>query len=369
MISAKQAIHNRFQNINLSKGILQALQNEFYKQHRGTFPYKSLKSLLKALEWPASYEFIGDYPSNRQCKKIGGWCEDIQGVTHDDHNWFFTQSHTLNWLWKIPVSHDLNHSVGNETKRVGIPPGEEFEDYVHFGDPDHYKGFIYVPFETSSRKKLPVVLAFEAKTLNFKGHAKLVDQGEKDAPWCAINPLNGLLYSSGFNLDLSKGYLHVYKQPEDLEKQKFTLEYLGQFQLYNEMGLPLTIKRVQGGGFSKNGHLYLVSDAGFGGGEWPHEAFKGNWKEGGIMGFDMMTGRRVMHEPVKYIGKWSNPSSGVWIYEGEELEGITIWDLDSVNVPGIGGQFHLTMLDNDVLSPDQIYFKHFRVKKEDREKI
>jgi hypothetical protein len=182
---------------------------------------------------------------------------------------------------------------------VGIPPGREFEGYDHFGDPDHYKGFIYVPFEMNSRKKVPRVLVFEAKTLKFKGHEKLVDQGEKDAPWCAINPRNGLLYSSGFN----------------------------------------------SGAFSPNGHLDLVSDAGR--------------EKGGIMGFDMITGQRIMHKPVNYGGIGT---------ARQALEGVTILDLDSVSAPKIDGQIHLIMLDNDV-GNDEIYFKHYRVKKEDREKV
>ena len=49
----------------------------------------------------------------------------------------------------------------------------------------------------------------------------------------------------------------------------------------------------------------------------------------------------------------------------EELEGITVWDLDYGNAPRIEGQVHLIMLDNDwresIFSDNDLYFKHFRV--------
>ncbi|HXW11747.1 MAG TPA: hypothetical protein VD694_03220 [Nitrososphaeraceae archaeon] len=66
---------------------------------------------------------------------------------------------------------------------------------------------------------------------------------------------------------------------------------------------------------------------------------------------------KVLHTVVPY-----DPS----YLEKEELEGITIWDADvNGTAPFIEGQIHLIMLDNDV-SPDDIYFKHFRVTEKDK---
>ena len=44
--------------------------------------------------------FIGDFPHVRK----SGWSERLQGVTHDDDHWYFSQT---NYIWKIPVTKSL----------------------------------------------------------------------------------------------------------------------------------------------------------------------------------------------------------------------------------------------------------------------
>ena len=44
----------------------------------------------------------------------------------------------------------------------------------------------------------------------------------------------------------------------------------------------------------------------------------------------------------------------------EEIEGLTIWDLDDGRAPSIEGQVHVILLDNDTLFNDDFYFKHMR---------
>ena len=48
------------------------------------------------------YTYLGEYPKK---KDLGGLAEEINGVCHDDKNWFFAQNGNL---WKYPVSWDLN---------------------------------------------------------------------------------------------------------------------------------------------------------------------------------------------------------------------------------------------------------------------
>jgi hypothetical protein len=83
----------------------------------------------------------------------------------------------------------------------------------------------------------------------------------------------------------------------------------------------------------------------------------------------MLTGRRVYRIPVSY-------SPGYDDYE--ELEGITLWDLDEVTAPcresgdacvngRLRGQLHLLMLGNSP-NPNDLYLKHFRVTR-DRDRI
>jgi hypothetical protein len=38
---------------------------------------------------------------------------------------------------------------------------------------------------------------------------------------------------------------------------------------------------------------------------------------------------------------------------------LTVWDLDDGRAPGIRGQLHVMMLDNDETSADDIYIKHY----------
>ena len=148
------------------------------------------------------------------------------------------------------------------------------------------------------------------------------------APWCAMNTLNGLLYTSEFDAN----FLYVYKL--ELVSGKLILDFLGYFYLLHENGSKLTVNRIQGGVISRNtGHLYLVSDK----------------KDGGIIGFDMITGRRAFHKVVEY----DPDEKFLWEDEPEELEGI-----DLINLPS--GQIHLIMLDNDG-NDDDVYFKHYKV--------
>jgi hypothetical protein len=80
-------------------------------------------------------------------------------------------------------------------------------------------------------------------------------------------------------------------------------------------------------------------------------------KTAGIHVFDAQTGRRIAK---------STNGSGDFNYEFhpgwpdyEEPEGLTYWDLNDGRAPGIRGVLHALMLDNDVSSADEVYFKHY----------
>jgi hypothetical protein len=50
----------------------------------------------------------------------------------------------------------------------------------------------------------------------------------------------------------------------------------------------------------------------------------------------------------------------------EEPEGLTFWDLDADGrAPGIGGQLHAIMLDNELGVSDNVYIKHYRLETDD----
>ena len=43
----------------------------------------------------------------------------------------------------------------------------------------------------------------------------------------------------------------------------------------------------------------------------------------------------------------------------EEPEGLTLWDLDNGQAPGIRGQLHVLLLNNDEPDPDNVSLKHY----------
>ncbi|OPY90734.1 MAG: hypothetical protein A4E73_02361 [Syntrophaceae bacterium PtaU1.Bin231] len=273
------------------------------------------------------YTFLGDYPKDRE----PGWSDECQGVTHDEKHWYITQKGTL---WKFPVTFNLNEGI-SRTKRekgiwnVDIPRFLRDEGYNHFSHLDYYNGRLYVPLEGRQPCKIVV---FEPERLNYVVEGDLDARIQDHAPWCAINPADNLLYTS--NSDNNSG-LFLYRH--EIKDGKLELRYARLLHLYDERGNPIKIHSVQGGAFSKKtGLLYISSDRG---------------KDGGIFVFDPKTGIRVGVIRVAYSQS----------RYGEELEGLTVWDLDAAGAPGIKGQVHLIMIDNWGTGDDDLYFKHFSV--------
>jgi endonuclease/exonuclease/phosphatase family metal-dependent hydrolase len=364
-ISVKNAILSRFSDADLSRGILGSLRHEFYQLHPEAFPYTGIKALLKSLDWPQDYMQLDEYPEDKQRP----WTNIIQGLTHDYRNWYINQANSpgvsvdipwwmiflgvppvgkihFHWpvetvctLWKIPVGFDLNDDfevdhLPHGVRMTGKPHGNEFQDYSHFGSLDYYDGKLYIPFEAADPDThVPKILVYDAETLGFEASIDMANQADGHASWCAINPLNGFLYSSGdMDPDPEIGHLHVY-QPHN-----HSFSYLGSFTLYDEQGSAITSRHLQGGVFSPDGQLYLVIDT--------------RDEHAGIHGFDLLTGRRVFYKHISYNLEW-DPAGG------EELEGITLWNLQSGGAPHISGNLHLFRRDIDA-SPDNIYFKHYK---------
>ena len=196
---------------------------------------------------------------------------------------------------------------------------------------------------------------FKAENLAYLGYAKLSQ--EKKASWCAVNPTNGWLYSSGdyaAKTDDPNCYIHVYSVSveENNLVEPVHLSEQAPLRIYDENGGPITLGHpVQGGAFSEDGQLlYLVS--GF---------YDDRYPEDGISVFHTRSGKRVAKstngdDPFNYEfhpGWWTSPA--------QEPEGVTVWDLDKdTRAPGISGQLHVIMLENDAYDKDGLYFKHYR---------
>ena len=317
-------------------------------------------------------EFINDYPRNRET----GWSDECQGITHDEGNWYISQKTRL---WKFPIAtHDLNEGV-SLIKKIADPQHPRLEEtllnaklgtadlakgircaaiprelwdrgYNHFGDIDYYQGYILGPLEHKDFSQPPLIAVFDAATLTYRSSAALnfeaqARKGESPkkahAPWCAVNLADGYLYSSS---DDNVSALAVYTMQLS-SNGMLILTFSKMRSLKDAKNRALSpLKGIQGGVFSTKGKLfYLVTNAGV--------------IDGGIYVFETGQFRLLGHQQVDY-----NPGIGTW----EELEGITIWDVEGDrhrNAKGLSkirGQLHLVMLDNDGLSSDDTYIKHFR---------
>jgi len=342
---------------DLSGGILQFLLNGFYKIHPEAFPYKmTIRTLLKALEWPEVYEYKADYPK----AAAPGWTDNLEGVTNDGTNWYFTQDIAL---WEIPpIWWDT------EIDRDALPKGmyvqgipHELKNYNHIGDLDYWvrpEGgtFLFVPFENQDldpplEGAIALYKTDGSKPPIYLGSTNLGPSPHPQAPWCAVNPLNGLLYTSDFHTNSLYVYKISFISNTTSGISGLELLNLGNFQLKDELGNPISLYAIQGGVFSKNGHLYLVSDKGYSG---PAGHDDDEVINSGIFGFDMITGRRIKKIYVPYIPE---------LPDFEELQGITIWNREDVD------HIHLIMLDNEKPDDDDLYFKHWKVSEKDVDKI
>jgi hypothetical protein len=205
--------------------------------------------------------------------------------------------------------------------------------YEHIGDLDYYAGDnrLYVPLEGPGGPRVAVL----DSSLNVITSYKV--QGTNLA-WVAVNPADGYLYTAPTFDTVTE--LRYYDRSNGV--------YRGTRLLINPDERATSLPNVQGGAFSGTGNkLYLVADA------------RGDHNLGGIWGFDLNRGGRAVRAvqlPVNYEER-SAPGGA---YTGDELEGITILDLDNRGVPGIGGQIHLLMVDVDGAT-DDVYFKHYRI--------
>ena len=331
-------------------------------------------------------------------------------MTHDTDHWYFTQS---NYIWKIPVPKSLElfidqvkwhgpipvkQAIDSVAKKMGLaskklPLVLEKEGYIHFGDLACHQGKLFVPVEGGAK---PIIAVFDTNLI-YLGCFHLT-KIQDSVPWCAINPLDGLLYSSNTNTN----YLCKYTIPWDALNQTspnlnqslkltvenaITLDYAGSLNLLDEQENPLELRVLQGAAFSDNGLLFTLNgycqiSALF----KDQEDFK-KWKQSnqswkditGLSVFNTFSGKRIKKSINKqgtggfYFeyrpkddqntewtdNRWSCPD------RAEKPEGITFWDLDSVaeKHDGISGQLHAILSCTDQ-GTDDVFFKHYRVEVE-----
>jgi hypothetical protein len=280
------------------------------------------------------YLYLGDHPTEEN----PGWDENAQGLAHDQDHWFITQKCCL---WRIPVIQDLSTAEATSAgvSKVGI--SQVLPTFNHFGDLTYYafegRGFLIVPLENHDTGQCGAIGIFDADTLGLIASQCLPGQGFVSG-WVAVDP-TGILYSAGSETGrVTSIRRYAVDWPNLKANNKLSIAAAGDMEIFDESGAPLTLNGLQGGEVSPSGELlYLMAD-------------------GGLHVFDMATQRRIQRSTNGY---------GYFNYEyhpdtGGEPEGITIWDLDDGRAPGIRGQLHAIMLDNnDWPFSDDVYIKHY----------
>lgn len=242
--------------------------------------------------------------------------EECQGVTHDGLNWYFSSN-------KNPlIGSDKRgiYRLSNDFRELAFF-GIDFTGHRHIGDIDFYNGQIYAAMEQ------PAAIFWVNDSFSRHGRSTLkASNGAEPSPqgnslpWCAINPWNGWLYSSRFGDANRAAETEIYAYDPDLD-----------FRHVSTLNISHGLKRIQGGCFSPNGHLLLASDH-------SHD----------IHCYSALNG---IHRGS--VGIQVDTSSG------EEVEGITVQH--DVQQAGTASQVHVVLLDNDISSGDDIFFKHYSV--------
>lgn len=250
--------------------------------------------------------------------KFGGepWTNHCNGVTHDDDFWYISSADKNGQgIYKFSLA--MDQLAYFDTKPLGSD---------HIGDIDYHGGLIYAALEG------PIQIATidpRNPSKGFEGH-RLQGANAGDSPpqtsnpWCAINPWDGLLYTSDFDrIDRVNGY-----DPRQDYKFRGSIVLSG-----------ADVINVQGGVFSDNGHLLLSSGFYKPG----HSDAEDGYNE--IRCFSALNG--------KFLG-----STSIARERRQEPEGLTIWNLkfgDSF------AQIHLILVDLHWFKRDSIFFKHYSV--------
>jgi hypothetical protein len=324
-----------------------------------------------------SWDYLG-----KDEKKSGGWASQLQGLTHDDANWYFFQEGCIIELSGPPYSETgtknrmhISH-IKNETGK---------QNYFHIGNgkftTHNGNRTILAPVEYNGSAATLVALvslderyAADGEYVFKKNASGLLAKPSNSGltltknhkgSWCTVNPLDGLMYSSDFD-DVDHLWVYNHKvivvhsmhplltnQTAIAEMAKYGIsvaivpksyadnelwdwseeigvglyQYVGNFYLFDYADgafLPYKLNSVQGGCYSASGQLFLTSDS-----------------KKGIHGFCGISGR-----------SWG------WVEKnGREVEGITIWDRSAINK----GTIHVAYLEDNVQTDDDADIKHWRV--------
>lgn len=282
------------------------------------------------------------------------WSDNAQGVANDGQHWFFTNRNALfkydaNWA---PVDGDDAGKLGSVT----FPPELAALGINHFGDPDHYRGYVLVPFEGDATT---IIAAFSASDLTLVDWVD-VHSFQTRAGWVAVDPVEQVLYTSTDRIVAGTPLLRYALDVANINNGVHGdfLAPAAPMAILEADGSPVAGQFIymQGGVFTPLGDLYLsVGKAG----DSPEDT------RGGLHLFRRSTDGSAFLLVESSVN--SSTSTG-FAYEyhpgstglGEEPEGIDWWNRDNATGSPYAGQLHAILLDNQI-GDDQIWLKHYRV--------
>jgi len=321
----------------------------------------------------AYYDYLGTYPSGAE----PGYSNDFQGLTTDGVFWWLTQASAPcdpaddeNSLWRVPVGLDLATLDASTPGVTTVTPGDSLlgaEGYWHLGDLAFYahgaERYLVVAVERQSCFGFGcnrVIAVYDADSLALRGFFPVCGE-QLQAPWCAVDP-QGFVYSSSYYS--TGGELDVHRYAIDWDQLDaggpLSATHVAAIQLQDASGAPLKVERVQGGAISPSGELLYLCTMG----EYEEGPLGCVVTYGGIQVFlrESDTGWRKIAGSTNGVGHFNfafDPCEEVAGFAApEEPEGIAIWDFDGKGVPGVTGQLHAIMLDNDA-GADDVYLKHY----------
>ena len=115
-----------------------------------------------AAQGPTYFNYLNgkDYPADSN----PGFHEDVQGLTHDDNNWYFSQT----WdVWKVPVMTNLDQDLDGVPGVLhrDLDDFPAFDDYSHCGDIGYANGFVFLPLTQTGQP--PLLVALDASDLSL----------------------------------------------------------------------------------------------------------------------------------------------------------------------------------------------------------
>lgn len=207
------------------------------------------------------------------------WMMEFQGITTDGTWWYITNGATWGGMAhhthirKRSVNRTLNEPINPDYKVPGV------DDEVHVGDPDYYKGYLFVPVIKNGENGKIWIFKTDKNESNVKksDRIKTIELHKKDGSsfndlgWCAVNPCDGRLYASDGGLRADNP-IHSFKIDSDKIKEG---ERVGEnwsekewekvfsdpqeVHLYDQNGNLCEKASMQGGCFDYYNNLYLNS--------------------------------------------------------------------------------------------------------------